>query len=387
MGWASELKSYDGPVEREFIRSMTMRVRHSVLSNVLGVLLIGALCFFVPFGQWLAIGLAARILAVGNTALNARALEKALKSGKPIDPLINRFAVGLFLAGLTWSLLINVIPPAHISTFPALLIFAVVLTGVSLISATAAPVPRIMWAFMTGFFIAGIPWISRMAGHYGVLPLIAILGLAFAIVYFSLGLMKEARRSAELLVENRGLATRLTKANEELAEAMEQANFLADHDQLTRLHNRRAFENRTEAIHAEGREKDYSLLLIDLDHFKNVNDQCGHGAGDVVLRRCGEILSAMIAALPRGAFAARIGGEEFALLVPLIHDSSLDELAQKLCETMRTIPAPQNYQGIISASIGHARWAHGEPFDTLFARTDRALYAAKFKGRNRAEAA
>ncbi len=167
-------------------------------------------------------------------------------------------------------------------------------------------------------------------------------------------------------------------------EAARQTQALTVRDPLTGAFNRRHLQERlaSEAAFARRHGAHLSLLLLDIDHFKQINDVHGHTAGDTALRA----LSQALAALARAEdVLARYGGEEFALVVRGIdHSGSL-----MLAERMRKIAAEQRVKtdaGAIAftVSVGVAHCAAGKNCDAqrLFEAADRALYAAKDAGRN-----
>lgn len=159
---------------------------------------------------------------------------------------------------------------------------------------------------------------------------------------------------------------------------------LARYDTLTQVHNRRAFEEAVVRELARSRRKEtpLSILLLDIDHFKQVNDQYGHTAGDSVLKE----LAAVIRTVLRSEdVLGRIGGEEFALLLP---ETKLDE-ALDISERIRKAIAAVNVEFAdqqvgITVSIGVAAQSDlvGN-WDDLFVYADQALYRAKQAGRNR----
>ncbi len=160
---------------------------------------------------------------------------------------------------------------------------------------------------------------------------------------------------------------------------------LATSDPLTGLWNRRHF---TEMVNGElGRVRRHhseaALLLMDLDHFKRVNDTRGHAAGDEVLRH----FSALIGSRLRdGDIFARLGGEEFAILLPCVDAVGAMRAADRFRRMIVDNPASvQSGPVPFSVSIGVSMLlADDEGFDSVFARADEALYAAKNGGRNRA---
>ncbi|NLR74842.1 GGDEF domain-containing protein [Leeia aquatica] len=168
-------------------------------------------------------------------------------------------------------------------------------------------------------------------------------------------------------------------------------NHLAGTDGLTGLLNRRAFELRAQQSlqQAQREHKGTALLLMDVDHFKAYNDLYGHPAGDQALRQIGQLLQQQ---LQRGTdLAARLGGEEFAIL---LHDCSAQhaqQVARRIiheAEHRLAIPhAHSNTASHVTLSLGYGLAEPGETLAELYQRTDFALYRAKSSGRNRAEAA
>jgi len=165
-------------------------------------------------------------------------------------------------------------------------------------------------------------------------------------------------------------------------------NRLATLDALTGIGNRRVFYARAEAELARCRRKNIplSLLMIDLDRFKMINDQLGHAAGDDTLRRFVALVSPH---LREYDFFARLGGEEFAVLLPDANEEVAIAIAERLRELAEAarLPAP-GFPTPTTASIGAAQLFENEQsIDQLMHRADQALYAAKSGGRNRVVAA
>lgn len=159
---------------------------------------------------------------------------------------------------------------------------------------------------------------------------------------------------------------------------------LSVRDELTGLHNRRAFNS---ALYRElGRAKRYSsplsLVLLDVDRFKSYNDSFGHLAGDEVLRQVGQVLLAHLEKQSGDmVVAARYGGEEFALILP----DTLQQVALRIAEEVRLALQERSWpKRAITASLGVATttlYLNSE--DELIAAADAALYASKSAGRNR----
>ncbi len=147
-------------------------------------------------------------------------------------------------------------------------------------------------------------------------------------------------------------------------------------DKLTGLHNREFFE-RAYQYHQESDEI-MSLILIDIDKFKNINDQHGHLVGDITLQKVSKLLQSSLRASDT---LARWGGEEFALLCPYTDMNSAIVLAEKL----RKIIEETNFKhiGSITASFGVSTRDEDDDLDSIFERADKAMYQSKQAGRNK----
>ena len=148
-------------------------------------------------------------------------------------------------------------------------------------------------------------------------------------------------------------------------------------DELTLALNRRALDT---LIPREPSPADavLSVALFDIDHFKQINDRLGHAAGDDVLRAVPRLLGAMIR---RGDAVVRLGGDEFLLVLRGVEAATATQIAERACAA---IVSAAILREPVTISAGVAERAAGEPRDELLARADRALYAAKAGGRNRA---
>lgn len=159
-------------------------------------------------------------------------------------------------------------------------------------------------------------------------------------------------------------------------------------DPLTEIANRRAFEAEATRMvaHARRRGMPMAVGIGDIDHFKKINDNHGHPAGDAVLR---VIARRMSEAARATDFVARIGGEEFGLLLPEATDETAVGVAQRIREAIAAEPISTGEGDTlpVTISIGLATLAPGTPFEDALARADCALYQAKNNGRNRVECA
>ena len=171
----------------------------------------------------------------------------------------------------------------------------------------------------------------------------------------------------------------LATLNAELLEANRALAQAAVTDGLTGLKNHRAFQ---ESLHsaaqmAERLQQPLSLVMFDIDHFKQFNDTYGHPAGDELLRQVAQVLRESARAYD---VAARYGGEEFALLLPNTALEQAVQVAERLRQQIRAI---ENPHAPVSASFGVATYRRGTPPATLVYEADAALYRAKRGGRDR----
>src|SRR5690554_680585 len=158
----------------------------------------------------------------------------------------------------------------------------------------------------------------------------------------------------------------------------------AEHDALTRCLNRRGFARRLEAAcELSRRRADHvlALVMLDLDHFKEVNDSAGHAVGDALLQRAAEALEE---AVRDGDAVARLGGDEFALLLAGASSQVALRSEERVRERLAALDfAHGDRRFRTSASIGVAMFEGDDDDRTLMARADRASYQAKRGGRNR----
>lgn len=157
----------------------------------------------------------------------------------------------------------------------------------------------------------------------------------------------------------------------------------ASTDFLTGLMSRKAWWLQAERYCAQAlrTRRPLSLLLLDIDHFKRINDTHGHAAGDAVLRHFGLLATAT---LRTGDHLGRVGGEEFSVLFADMRSDAVLEVAQRLLDSVRRTPCAHGGSTIAyTFSAGVVDWLPGENLQAFFERADRMLYAAKQAGRNR----
>jgi diguanylate cyclase len=171
-----------------------------------------------------------------------------------------------------------------------------------------------------------------------------------------------------------------------LREQLEEIRKEAATDPLTRLANRRAFDEAIERIRTEAIETGdfFCLVLLDIDHFKKFNDTWGHQTGDQVLRYVAGVIRKR-ATPPR--FAARFGGEEFAIILPRENLFETTPLVERILRDVSAANirrrSTNDNLGVITLSAGIAGYRAGDTVHGLIERADASLYMAKRRGRNR----
>jgi diguanylate cyclase len=177
----------------------------------------------------------------------------------------------------------------------------------------------------------------------------------------------------------------LTNEIHELREDVERLGCEAVTDSLTKITNRRGFDNELKRLTKEAKAtgKDCCLLMIDVDHFKNINDNFGHLVGDKVLKF---IATTLLKQIRGNDKVARFGGEEFAVILPNTNEDGAIQVAENLraAVSARQLTTGSNSRpiGRITISVGVALYRPDEDEETLISRADQCMYAAKHGGRN-----
>lgn len=185
------------------------------------------------------------------------------------------------------------------------------------------------------------------------------------------------RQSRRLILHSDRQERDLTSLNARLQELAAELDYKATHDPLTGAYNRRAVVERTGKFLEEAA---VSLIVLDIDHFKRINDEHGHPAGDAVIV---ELVARIRSAAPAHAEIGRVGGEEFTVVLPHTQLDSASVIAESMrsCVAENAFSTPASCSVTASFGVGHA--AQGSSFGDAYSRADAALYQAKREGRNR----
>jgi len=196
----------------------------------------------------------------------------------------------------------------------------------------------------------------------------------------------------DVLDSTRRMQDAVEQLNQRLVDSQAEIELLRDevararsealHDALTGLANRRAFDQAL--AHSLAQDEAPCLLMLDIDHFKRVNDHYGHVFGDQVIRAVAQVMKAHVKGQDT---AARVGGEEFAVVLPATPVGGARALAERLRATIAAARIRRTGQDAsherVTVSLGVASHVRGETASQFFARTDQALYASKAGGRDR----
>jgi two-component system cell cycle response regulator len=170
-----------------------------------------------------------------------------------------------------------------------------------------------------------------------------------------------------------------------LRQSVRQSMEMALYDPLTGLNNRRSLESRLPAMIEAARQRGAALtmMILDIDYFKRVNDTHGHDAGDLVLKGFAAHLQEIVRG---GDLLCRLGGEEFVVVMPGVdaaHAAQIAERARRAVESKAFLIGGANASVSITVSVGLAEWRLECDSNELYRRADRALYVSKSAGRNR----
>ena len=286
-------------------------------------------------------------------------------SGVELLRLERRYVFSLMVSSLIWGIGALLVMPADSVLHQAITLFILVGMAGGAISMYSARYLMAIGA-MASVLLPSTIWLYTQPGKEQ-------FGMALGATLFMAVLVRAAKVLANALQNNFQLSRELHAAH---AAADQQARM----DSLTGINNRRAFLDHGEQLirYCERHELALSAMVMDIDHFKSINDTLGHLAGDTVLRQVGEII---LTTLRRSDVCGRIGGEEFAVILPHTTENAALGIAEKLRRTIAETSMVCGERRLeITISIGVASGAYD--LGTLLAYADKAMYRAKAQGRN-----
>ncbi|MDQ2634430.1 MAG: GGDEF domain-containing protein [Pseudomonadota bacterium] len=215
----------------------------------------------------------------------------------------------------------------------------------------------------------GFAYLSKLLFATGIL---LATGLFFGLFFIFPLIRRQVKEEGKLRAMTETLSARSQKLE-----------YAALTDGLTGMQNRRYFDEALKEYLGEFRriERPVGLMVVDLDHFKQINDTHGHDVGDEVLKAVAGCLKDMTR---YHDVVARLGGEEFAVVAPNMDIETLVRFAERIRKAIAGLTIVSgNLQLKVTASVGLAIWDRRENAETLFRRADQQLYQAKHAGRNR----
>lgn len=368
---------------------MLRRVLSIGNSSQIAMLIAAALIGFGVIGigneklMWILI-LVQAVLQRVVAAVN-RMLQRKLDAHEP-DQF--PFALFVFLKGLTgavWGLMMLPVV-ANLGSGPGPLLICVTLIVTITISAMlTTAVWSISIAVAIGFFVTLFPQTLYFYDVLGPVPLVVALVLSPTLIWITREQSKQVRSALVNELQNERLALHLE-------DALQQSDYLAKHDSLTGLLNRRAFQSKLQELRQEQPEAAISLILVDLDHFKKINDSFGHETGDAVLVSTADIIDSVTRPDDLSArcdeATARWGGEEFIIALvgcPIEAAASVSERLRVRIAAQADSKWPEGLS--VTGSFGVSLWDHQADLAVGIAQADKAMYRAKISGRNQVELA
>lgn len=367
-------------MEREAVREFGRRAFNAALTALIGLAWIAYILYgHVPESDlllWFGLNVTLCLLHAGL----AHGLQRQT-SAATRHALLTTVPCTLCVVGLSWGL------TPVILTVPGDITYTLLCCGL-LCSVTALSVYSLclhqpsMWGFMVAILLP-IAWIKYLTGSAMEVTLglstFGVLGLS--LLYGTLA-GRHARAGIHAMLQNSILASHVETNDADLRTALRAIREMSARDPLTQCHNRRAM---TEHLEREMLAQDrtgrvVAVLLIDVDHFKRINDVYGLLTGDEVLRALTERIQSNL----RGNdFLARYGGEEFVCVIHVDDPVKLANAAERIRADVAATPLVGKPETIAATvSVGATLRQTGEAARELFARADQALFRAKNAGRN-----
>lgn len=358
-------------------------------SSQMAMLIAAALMGFGVMGigneklMWALIAVQVAVQVV--VAMVNKMVQQKLDAHQPDHILVPTFVFLKGLTGAVWGLMMLPVVANLGTGLGPLLIFITLIVTITISAMLTTAVWSISVAAVTGFFVTLFPQTLYFYDVLGPVPLVVTLVLSPTLIWITKEQSKQVRSALVNELQNERLALHLE-------DALQQSDYLARHDSLTGLLNRRAFQLKLSELRQEQPEAAISLILVDLDHFKSINDNFGHESGDAVLVSTAEIIDSVTRPDDLSArcdeATARWGGEEFIIALVGCPIEAAASVSERLRVRIAGQADPKWADGLsVTGSFGVAIWNHQEDLADGIARADKAMYRAKISGRNQVELA
>ncbi|MBU1777520.1 MAG: GGDEF domain-containing protein [Gammaproteobacteria bacterium] len=371
-------------VEAHCVTTLFARARQATMLAQLGTLFI----FWVVHDMVsLALALGWMIVNSLPDAITFLHTSRLLKNPPPREQLLschNRQMLLRSLQGLCWGSAAVLFHVDGVEGELNAMVVLLVLISISSVSVVnMAPSFRTLAFFSFSILIVPILYFLSLGDHLHVQMAVGLCILLGIQLQFGWDAYRQFAGGVHQLVQNQRIGKQLEQRNVELDELNQMLRVIAIHDQLTGLFNRHfmvdQIERQRELFVRHGNV--CSIVLFDIDHFKLINDQFGHGVGDDVLAAFSRRIEAQ---LRQGDTLGRYGGEEFVLLLPMTDRNAAMQLAERIRSALAASPVTRQPEEItVTASFGVAQIEPGEDAGNWLLRADQALYRAKEQGRNR----
>lgn len=330
------------------------------IASLMLVFLINPVVDSRPMLAWLALQLGFNLLRFGLT-LHHR--KRVLQTEEQIHARYRHYLTMVLISAALWGLSAFLLFPDHASEYQLLYLLIVVgftATAMSLVNILPGAYPLLILVIFACIFI-----------KLAITPTQFTISLSLVLVFFVLFMLSAAQSFRRNLEDAIGLRIKLEQQ--------------AIRDALTGVYNRRYFmqQLKHEWQRCTRHQQAITILLIDIDHFKKINDRYGHQQGDRCLVEIAALLDRRIRR--SGEFLARIGGEEFAIVLPNARPKAAVKLAEKLRNDISLLNfqhKKQRFQLSVSMGIACTTPQLGSDCEKLFLQADQALYQVKQEGRN-----
>jgi diguanylate cyclase (GGDEF)-like protein len=371
----------ESDIDRVTLQNFLKGIKTASFANIVPFFLIG-LCG-LSLDNWQPLALIVLLATAVLVAMcrTAGKIERDLKTDDA-SRAIRLYQVLSIVSGGLWGAMMAPVAQTLGTNIESMFVCVVIIASAMITCVVCADQRRFALPFLAGLELVLVPVSLWHSDVIGLIPTIATL----ALVPVALTLTNVVRTQTRLIVrtqlENELLA-------DQLSIALKKAEFVANRDSLTGLLNRRAFEAAAEEMRLiGGNDAKLAIILVDLDHFKSINDGYGHPMGDEVLKSTAALIQEVTgprSLIGRGDGAvARWGGEEFILLLSncsLEHATETAEVIRARLHRERPSYWPRDMS--VSGSFGIAGWSEDVGLHQAISMADQAMYSAKVGGRNR----